>query len=88
MTEREIKLKQALASNPAGAAAAANLDAIVAKMKTAENIKTMNKINQNPLAGKAMAGDAEAMSALMRDLIASDEGKSLIEQVKKAAEGQ
>ena len=82
----EKMLKQMLQSNPNGAKAAANLDDIVRKIGTAENIESINKIKQNPMAEKAKAGDAAAMAVMLKDIIGSKEGQDLINQVKKATE--
>lgn len=86
MTEQEAKLRAMLGNNPAGAKAAANLDDIMRKIKTAENQKSIDKLKQNPQAAKAMEGDAQAMSALLKDLLASAEGQNFINQVKQATE--
>ena len=84
MTEQQ--LKQMLQSNPKGAKAAANLGDIMRKVNTAENADSFSKIKKNPNAEKAKAGDTAAMSALLKDLMSSKEGASLINQVKKATE--
>ena len=82
MTEKQ--LKDMLQSNPAGTKAAANLDDILRKVNTAENQESFNKIKSNPNAQKAKAGDTAAMSALLKDMLASKEGLDLIRQVKQA----
>ena len=82
----EEMLKQMLQSNPSGAKAAANLDDIMRKVNIAENMGNINKIKNHPNAEKAKAGDAAAMSALLKDMMASKEGMDLISQVKKATE--
>ncbi|MCL2546062.1 MAG: hypothetical protein FWE06_02550 [Oscillospiraceae bacterium] len=79
-------LQQMLQSNPNGAKAAANLDDIMRKVNIVENKDSINKIKNNLNAEKAKAGDATAMSALLKDLVTSKEGQDLIAQVKKATE--
>ena len=85
MNERERKLKSILENDPNGAKVAANLDDILAKVNTPENVRSMNKFKSNQLADKAMQGDAQAMSALIKEMMACAEGKQIIEQVQQAA---
>ncbi len=87
MTEREKKLQQMLAQNPKGAKAAANLESILGKLNTPENQRSLEGFKHRPEATKAMQGDAQAMSALLQNMMASDQGKQLMEQVRKATEG-
>ena len=69
-------------SGSKGEKIAGNIEEIVGKLNTAENMKAFRQANANPLAAQAAAGDVTAMTSVLKDLLGSAEGQKLVEQVK------